>query len=44
MPPKILNKSDFPSITGIDAAAPILPNPSTADPSLTTNTVLPFAV
>ena len=34
-----LNKAAFPSITGIAASAPILPNPKTAEPSLTTATV-----
>lgn len=33
--PKVLNKSDFPSITGNPATGPILPNPNIAVPSVT---------
>ena len=40
----ILNKIDLPSITGSPAAGPISPSPSTAVPSLTTATLLPFHV
>ncbi len=35
-----LNSSDLPSITGIAAAGPMSPKPSTAVPSVTTATVL----
>ncbi len=38
-PANSLNKSAFPSITGIAANGPILPNPSTAVPSETIATV-----
>ena len=38
--PNSLNNIAFPSITGIDALAPIFPRPSTAVPSLTTATIL----
>ncbi len=34
----------LPSITGIAASGPMSPNPSTADPSDTTATVLPLIV
>ena len=43
-PPNSLNKSDFPSITGIAASGPISPRPRTAVPSDTTATVLPLIV
>ena len=39
-----LNKTAFPSITGFDAAAPILPNPNTAVPLDITATIFPFDV
>ena len=39
-----LNKTDFPSITGLDAAAPILPSPNTAVPLEITATIFPFDV
>ena len=38
------NSTAFPSITGIAPSAPMFPSPSTADPSLTTATVLPLLV
>ena len=44
MPPNRLNSAALPSITGSAAAGPMLPNPSTAEPSLTTATVLRFMV
>ena len=43
-PPKRLNSAALPSITGIAAAGPMLPRPSTAEPSLTTATVLRLMV
>ena len=43
-PPNSLNKTDFPSITGIAASGPISPKPKTAVPSETTATVWPFIV
>lgn len=39
-PPKVLNRTDLPSMTGSDALAPMSPRPSTAVPSLTTTTSL----
>ena len=39
-----LNNTDFPSITGFDAAAPILPSPNTAVPLEITATIFPFDV
>ena len=39
-PPNCLNRTALPSMTGIDAAGPMLPRPSTAVPSVTTATVL----
>ena len=39
-----LNKIHLPSITGIAASGPMLPNPRTAEPSVTTATVLPRLV
>ena len=42
--PKDLNNTAFPSITGMAAAAPMLPSPNTALPSEITATVLPFCV
>ena len=41
---KRLNRAAFPSITGSAAAGPIFPRPSTAEPSVTTATVLRFIV
>ena len=38
-PPKALNRTALPSITGIAAAGPMSPRPSTAVPSVTTATV-----
>ena len=42
--PNSLNRTAFPSMTGIAARAPILPRPRTALPSDTTATVLAFIV
>ena len=39
-----LNSAALPSITGIAAAGPRLPSPSTAEPSVTTATVLRLIV
>ena len=39
-PPNCLNSTALPSITGIAAAGPMSPRPSTAVPSVTTATVL----
>ena len=39
-PPNCLNRTALPSITGIAAAGPMSPRPSTAVPSVTTATVL----
>ena len=39
-----LNKTAFPSITGLEAKAPILPSPSTAVPFEITATILPLEV
>ena len=44
MPPNSLNRTAFPSITGIAANGPILPSPRTALPSETTATVLDLMV
>ena len=44
MPAKRLNSADLPSITGSAAAGPMLPRPSTAEPSVTTATALRFTV
>ena len=41
---KILNNKPFPSITGLDANAPIFPKPNTAVPFDITATKLPLAV
>ena len=43
-PANRLNRAAFPSITGSAAAGPMLPSPSTADPSVTTATVLRLIV
>ena len=40
----LLNKTDLPSITGFDAIAPKLPNPSIAVPFEITATILPLDV
>ncbi len=40
----LLNKTDFPSITGFEARAPISPRPSTAVPFEITATIFPFVV
>ena len=39
-----LNSAALPSITGIEAPGPMSPRPSTAEPSVTTATVLPLMV
>ena len=39
-----LNSAALPSITGSAAPGPMLPSPSTAEPSVTTATVLPLMV
>ncbi len=44
MPPNLLNRAALPSITGSAAPGPMLPSPSTADPSVTTATELPLIV
>jgi hypothetical protein len=43
-PPNFLNRMDLPSITGMAALGPMLPRPSTAEPSVTTATVLAVQV
>ena len=43
-PANCLNSAALPSITGSEAAAPMFPKPSTADPSVTTATVLRLIV
>ena len=43
-PPNSLNSCALPSITGIAAAGPMSPSPSTALPSVTTATVLRLIV
>ena len=40
MPPKVLNRTHLPSITGIPASGPMSPRPSTAVPSVMTATRL----
>ena len=44
MSAKRLNSAALPSITGIAAPGPMLPRPSTAEPSVTTATELPLMV
>ena len=44
MSANLLNKTDFPSITGLDASAPKLPKPNIAEPLLITATKLPLLV
>jgi hypothetical protein len=44
MSAKRLKSAALPSITGIAASGPMLPRPSTAEPSVTTATVLPLIV
>jgi hypothetical protein len=44
MPEKLLNRAHLPSITGSEAAGPISPRPSTAEPSETTATRRPVQV
>ena len=44
MSPNRLNSAALPSITGSAASGPMLPKPSTADPSVTTATLLRFTV
>ena len=41
---KRLNRAALPSMTGIAAPGPMLPRPSTAEPSVTTATQLPLIV
>ena len=43
-PANCLNSAAFPSITGKAAAGPMLPRPSTAEPSVTTATVFRLIV
>ncbi len=43
-PPKCLNSTAFPSMTGMAASGPMSPRPSTAVPSVMTATVLLRAV
>jgi hypothetical protein len=43
-PPNCLNSTALPSMTGIAAFGPMLPRPSTAEPSVTTATVLAVQV
>jgi hypothetical protein len=43
-PANCLNSAALPSITGSAAAGPMLPSPSTADPSVTTATVFRLIV
>ena len=43
-PANCLNSAALPSITGNAAAGPMLPRPSTADPSVTTATVFRLIV
>ena len=43
-PPNCLNSTALPSMTGMAAFGPMLPRPSTAEPSVTTATVLPVQV
>ena len=40
----LLNKTDFPSMTGFDASEPKSPNPKIADPLLITATKFPLLV
>ena len=44
MPPYILNRRPFPSITGFPLIAPMSPSPSTAVPLLITATRFPLSV
>ena len=44
MPANRLNSAALPSITGSAAAGPMLPRPSTAEPSVTTATELRLTV
>ena len=44
MPANFLNRTALPSITGLEASAPIAPRPSTAVPLVTTATRLPRLV
>ena len=44
MSANFLNRTALPSITGLEANAPMLPNPSTAVPFVTTATRLPLLV
>ena len=44
MSANLLNKTDFPSITGLDAREPKFPKPKIADPLLITATKFPLLV
>ena len=44
IPAKVLKSTDFPSITGLEASAPISPKPKTAVPLVITPTKLERAV
>ena len=44
MPPNRLNRAALPSITGSAAFGPMLPSPSTAEPSVTTAMLLRLIV
>ena len=44
MSAKILNKTPFPSITGLEANGPMSPKPNTAVPLVMTATKFPLAV
>ena len=44
MSANLLNKTAFPSITGLDAKAPNFPNPKTAVPLEIIATIFPLAV
>ena len=44
MPANALNNADLPSMTGSAALGPMLPMPSTAEPSVTTATLLRLMV
>ena len=44
MSANLLNKTAFPSITGLDAKAPRFPRPRIAEPLLITATKFPFVV
>ena len=44
MPANCLKSAALPSMTGMAASGPMLPRPSTAEPSVTTATLLPLTV